>query len=179
MTSRTVTFAAALFLTATTASAQWVNYPTPGLPRATDGTPNLSAPAPRTSHGLPDLSGVWQAEAAPIPELLKLLPGGENGLGEDIPSKYFINILADFERGKEPLQPSAAAASAGFSINAIDKDDPGINCLPSGVPLMFTTPAPFKFVQTPGVTLMLSESDTSFRQIFTDGRPLPKDPTPS
>jgi hypothetical protein len=41
------------------ASAQWLNYPTPGTPRTQDGKPNLSAPAPRASNGKPDLSGVW------------------------------------------------------------------------------------------------------------------------
>src|SRR5881409_872608 len=40
-------------------SAQWLNYPTPGIPRTPDGKPNLSAPAPRTPDGKPDLSGIW------------------------------------------------------------------------------------------------------------------------
>jgi hypothetical protein len=40
-------------------AAQWIKYPTPGTPRARDGKPNLAAPAPHT-HGVPDLSGVWQ-----------------------------------------------------------------------------------------------------------------------
>ena len=40
-------------------SAQWLNYPTPGVPRTADGKPNLSAPAPRTADGKPDLSGMW------------------------------------------------------------------------------------------------------------------------
>ena len=40
-------------------TAQWLNQPTPGIPRATDGRPNLSAPAPRTPDGQPDLSGLW------------------------------------------------------------------------------------------------------------------------
>ena len=56
--------------------AQWVSHPTPGLPRTADGKPNLRAPAPRAADGKPDLSGVWQAEGASIPELVKLLPGG-------------------------------------------------------------------------------------------------------
>jgi hypothetical protein len=30
-------------------TAQWLNYPTPGIPRTPDGKPNLVAPAPRTA----------------------------------------------------------------------------------------------------------------------------------
>ena len=40
-------------------SAQWIHYPTPGIPRTPDGKPNLTAPAPKTADGKPDLSGVW------------------------------------------------------------------------------------------------------------------------
>src|SRR3954467_9232212 len=41
--------------------AQWLNQPTPGIPRTADGKPNLSAAAPRTADGKPDLSGLWHA----------------------------------------------------------------------------------------------------------------------
>jgi hypothetical protein len=107
------------------------------------------------------------------------VPGGQNGLGEDIPSKYFVNVFADYPRGQEPLQPTAAAHAARLSLDTVQHDAVGINCLPSGLPMFLTTPAPFKVVQTPGLIVMLSESDTSFRQIFTDGRSLPTDPQPS
>jgi hypothetical protein len=40
-------------------NAQWLNHPTPGIPRTTDGKPNLAAPAPRTADGKPDLTGIW------------------------------------------------------------------------------------------------------------------------
>jgi len=43
-------------------AAQWLHYPTPGIPRTPDGKPNLSAPAPRTADGKPDLSGIWEME---------------------------------------------------------------------------------------------------------------------
>ena len=33
--------------------------------------------------------------------------------------------------------------------------------------------------KTPGVMLLLHEHDTTFRQIFMDGRPLPEDPFPT
>ena len=40
-------------------SAQWLHYPTPGIPRTPDGKPNLAALAPRTPDGKPDLAGIW------------------------------------------------------------------------------------------------------------------------
>jgi hypothetical protein len=48
-----------------TIEAQWLNYPTRGVPRTADGKPDLSAPAPRTADGKPDFSGIWQLEANP------------------------------------------------------------------------------------------------------------------
>src|SRR6267143_2035357 len=95
---------AAALVTAGTAEAQWVNHPVPGTPRTKDGKPNLSAPAPRAASGKPDLAGIWLPEASPIPELMRLLPGGQNGLGEAVPTKYFLNIFADFKPGEEPLR---------------------------------------------------------------------------
>ena len=159
------------------APAQWVNHPTPGTPRTKDGKPNLAAPAPRTSHGKPNLSGVWQAEDTPIPELVQLIPGGVNGLGESVPNKYFINILADFKAEEAPLR--ASGPPLPYTMLAVRKDDPRIRCLPSGMPMVDTLAFPFKIVQTPSLTMMLFEEDTTFRQIFTDGRKLPEDPQPS
>src|SRR2546422_6479371 len=49
-----------LALLSTPLSAQWLNHPTPRMPRNADGTPNLSAPAPRMPDGTPDLSGIWE-----------------------------------------------------------------------------------------------------------------------
>jgi len=41
--------AALVFASVVPAAAQWINYPTAGIPRLPDGKPNLSAPAPRTA----------------------------------------------------------------------------------------------------------------------------------
>ena len=59
-------------------SAQWLNQPTPALPRTADGKPNLSAPAPRGPDGKPDLSGLWN----------RMSP------------KYSRNIAADLKPGE-------------------------------------------------------------------------------
>jgi hypothetical protein len=155
-----------------------LNYPDPGIPRTKDGKPNLSAPAPRSAKGKPDLSGVWEAEAAPRQELLRFLPDGVNLLGEDPPSRYFLNILSDF---KPPETPMTAATASIFAQHAsgFGKDAPYSRCLPMGVPQSDLTPIPFKIIQTPAVIVMLHEADGTFRQIYTDGRKLPVDPTPA
>src|SRR5438034_23200 len=91
---------------ASSAFAQWLNYPTPGTPRTRDGKPDLSAKAPRVPGGKPDLSGVWRTE----PEV-----PGKNSTTFDVPgdypstfSRYFSNILADFKNPEEIVRPEAA-----------------------------------------------------------------------
>ena len=59
----------------TLAGAQWVDRPTPGIPRTPDGKPNLAAPAPRGPDGKPDFSGVWSGEdPAPRPDPADMKP---------------------------------------------------------------------------------------------------------
>ena len=160
------------------AHAQWLNQPDPGIPRGKDGKPNLSARAPRSRDGHPDLSGVWQSKSASNEELLRLIPGGRNGLGEVPPSKYFLNILSDFKPDEAPLLPAAAASFRQRAEN-FSTESPLSHCQPEGVPMAETAPGPYKIVQTPGLVVMLYERETVFRQIHTDGRKLPSDPQPA
>jgi hypothetical protein len=158
--------------------AQWLNHRTPGIPRTPDGKPNLSAPAPRAADGKPDLSGLWQTDAAPPEMLERLIPGSTNGAGEEPLSQYFINILSDFKPDEAPMRPDAAALFLQRS-KAFSNESPLSHCLPEGMPLVEMAPAPYKIIQTRGLTVMLYERDTTYRQVYTDGRKLPDDPQPS
>ena len=50
---------AILTIASASTAAQWLNYPTLGIPRLPNGKPNLAVPAPRTSDDKPDLTGLW------------------------------------------------------------------------------------------------------------------------
>jgi hypothetical protein len=146
-------------------SAQWLHYPTPGTPRTPDGKPNLSAPAPKTPDGKPDLSGIWEAR-----EQLSTYPPYLS---------HFMDLAVDLKPEGAPFQPWAKALSE--QRQAVEhKDDPLARCMPPGVPRINTI-APFKIVQNPRLIIVLYETtaNSAFRQIFTDGRPLPKDPQPT
>jgi hypothetical protein len=163
-----MTNAAIVFLCIMPLGAQWVNYPTAGIPRLPNGKPNLSAPTPRTMNGKPDLSGLWRAgrdgETAPVAGGAQLAP-------------EFMNIAA---RLKDPLpyRPWALELrKARESDNG--KDNPSGRCLPQGVVRMHSDPFPRKMLQLPNLLAILYEHNVEYRQIFIDGRPLPADPQPS
>lgn len=166
----------------TCASAQWLNYPTPGTPRTKNGKPNLSAPAPRAANGKPDLSGVWQVEPpAPGEMERKIGDVGTFAVPGDDPrefSPYFFNILADFKREEAPIRPAAAEVFMK-NFKTYGKDHPYSRCLPMGIPSTELIGVPFKMIHTPGILVLLNELDFTYRQIYTDGRPLPVDPQPS
>src|SRR5262249_53510929 len=147
-------FAAALL--SATIHAQWLNYPTPGIPRLPNGKPNFSAPAPKGADGKPDLSGVW------------------NGPG---PGSYDRNVARDLKPGD--IQPWAEALYQQ-RVREMGKDAPRANCLPDPFPYYHAVDVA-RFVQKPGVIVVLYQGTTNsvHRTIFTDGRPLPKDPNPA
>lgn len=166
--------------------AQWFTYPSPRAPRTANGEVDLSAPAPRLASGKPDLSGVWMtAEPAcvvrgvlPVSELLKLIPRERTCPPRTASfSRQSINIGIDMPGGL-PYQPWLAALVEERTANqAID--DPHIRCLPDHFLRAYGLPHYLKFVQTPDLLVMLNEYNGVYRQVFTDGRPLPVDPNPS
>jgi hypothetical protein len=165
----TLRFAAVLLLTFASSDAQWLDYPTAGVPKTPSGLPNLGAPTPRTSDGKPDLSGIWQAE--------NTHPCPPEGCADMRFSDEFLDFGASIKGGL-PYQPWALALMKARK-EQLGKDDQETKCLPSGVPRLHLHPTLRKFLQSPGLLIMLSERNTTFRQIFTDGRPLPADPQPT
>jgi hypothetical protein len=156
-----------LFLPAI-ACAQWLHYPTAGIPRTRDGKPNLTAPAPKTRDHTPDLSGTWLPEND---------PGTKGTNGEPLP-KLFIDLNRGLKAGELSMQPWAQALITERSRND-QADDPLTACKPLGGPRLNYLPSPIKIVQTSGLIVMMHEAETMFRQIHTDGRKLPDDPQPS
>jgi hypothetical protein len=138
-------------------AAQWLNQPTPGIPRTADGKPNLSAPAPRTPDGKPDLSGLWNR----------------------ISPKYARNIAADLKPGD--VLPWAEAL-VQQRIEDLGKGYMNVSCVPLGPG--YTTIADstgaemMKIVQTSSLIVVLNP-DLTHRQIFLDGRALEASPNPS
>lgn len=110
------------------------------------------APTPRTADGKPDLSGIWSAD------------------------RRFIYDINDALKKDDslPLQPWALKTT----MSRLSKDDPEALCLPAGVPRQ--APYPWRIVQTKTHIFFLFEGNIhSYRQIFMDGRPHPKDPDPT
>jgi len=166
--------------------AQWFTQPSPHAPRTAQGDVDLSAPAPRLANGRPDLSGVWMTAepacvirgTAPISELLQLIPPSRTCPVRTASfSRQSINIGIDMPGGL-PYQPWLAALVERRTVNqAIE--DPHIRCLPDTFLRAYGLPHYLKFVQTPDILVMLNEYNGIYRQVFTDGRSLPKEPNPA
>jgi len=161
------------------AQAQWLNFPAPGTPRMRDGKPNLNAPPPRALDGKPDLSGVWMHELTSVAEMKRLfgerideavkvdVPGMEIGTQH----KYAFNILVDFKPNEVSMRPAALER-----LKLAAARNPADVCMGHpGFPLADLLSEPMKIVQAPRLTMILYEVDNARRQIFTDGRKLPKE----
>jgi len=139
-----------LFLNSRPLLAQWTKLPAAGKV-------NLSAPAPKTRDGKPDLSGIWEPSA----------------------NKYLRDIAVDLKPDGVPFQPWAKTLFDQRADGSHSKEDPDANCLPQGVPKIDAAPAPWKIVQNPGFIVIVYEAFNLWRQVFLDGRQLEKDVNPT
>jgi len=176
-------------LTSTRLAAQWLKYPTAGVPRKADGKVDMFAASPRMADGKPDFSGIWTtAEPSRPPQNLEPLrpekgprdlkeaqsPGDPKAITG---SRQMANIGIDVPGGL-PYQPWLAPIVKERIAN-LAKDDPHIKCLPDHFLRAYGMPHLLKFVHTPNLLVVLDEMNATYRQVFTDARPLPEDPTPS
>ena len=84
-----------------------------------------------------------------------------------------------FDLKPEEMRPWAAALYKQREDN-FRNDTDGIACLPPGPKAGIAVGNfPIKIIQTPNLIAVLYEYHTMFRQIFTDGRDLPKDANPT
>jgi hypothetical protein len=139
------------------AAAQWWLGVPDTIPRTANGEPNLAAPAPRTKDGKPDLSGIWN-------------PNG---------NRFLRDIAVDLKPGDVPFQPWAKQLADERADGSHSREDPDANCLPQGVPRIGAAPAPYKFVQTDSLIVVVHEAFSLWRQIFLDGRRLADEVNPT
>jgi len=152
---------------------QWLRYPTADVPRKADGTPNLTAAAPRLPDGKPDFSGLWHvAVRNPCNAALNRFSGCTEIGGSPLARDLGVNLP-----GGLPYQPWAAEIVKQRAADD-SRDDPHVRCLPDNPPRHWGLPHLNKIVHTPKLLVVLYEVNAMYRQIFTDGRPLPEDPTP-
>jgi hypothetical protein len=131
--------------------AQWLTIKTPGIPRKADGKPNLEASAPRMPDGKPDLSGLWGTED----------------------NTYILNVTSDLKAGE--ILPWAEQVYQ-TRLDSLDRDTPATHCLPGGPTEILG--GQYRIIQSQNVMGILYEGG-AYRQIFLDGRELPKDPNPT
>jgi len=160
--------------------AQWPAYPTAGVPKTSDGKPDLTGPAPRTHDGKPDFSGIWRFVDSPDARPGPPVPAQARsfGIGARVPGlNQFFDIGSTLKDGL-PFQPWAEALRKQ-RVARNNQDNPDAHCLPIGLMQLHTHPEPRKIIQTPGLIVILYEANAGIRQIFTDGRRLPgKDADP-
>ena len=153
-------------------AAQWVNYPTAGVPRKADGNPDLSAETPRLPNGKPDFSGTWTSD-----EVDPRRPGVAPNPKDATTSRKMVNLGVEMQGGL-PYQPWLAPLVKQRTANrAID--DPHIRCYPDNFLRAYGMPHLLKFIQMPNLLVMLNEWNAGYRQIYIDGRPMPENPVPS
>jgi len=109
-----------------------------------------------------DLSGVWVLKTGQSSALL-------TGAGQEPPMTAWGR--AQFNAAKTAVQSKQAGIAAA--------SDPHRYCDPSGVPRIDLTQKPIEIVETSDEVYIFYEEDHSWRQIYMDGRELPKEPDSS
>jgi len=147
---------------------------------AAQGPNAAPGPVPRASDGTPDLTGVWQGGSTRPGSWEDANTGvGVGGSGKD-PAAPVVLSSNDRQPGREgaPYQPWAAKKVLE-AYNRRGIDDPTGQCLPAGIPrIVMLGLFPQQFIQTPTQIVMLYEYMNVFR-IIPLNVPHPDDWLPS
>src|SRR5262252_1981414 len=158
-------------------SGVWETAPCPDCaPPVIDGlspTPGSGQAAAQARGGAPAAAGQG-SPAAPGRGNGQAVQGGGRGRGNPFARNVFGNVGGSTPEGEAPYQPWAKELVTKRQADN-SKDNPDAHCLPMGIMQLDSHPYPKKIIQTPTEVLMIYEaSGTTVREIFLDGRPLPK-----
>ena len=138
----------ALPVLSNSAVAQWLNAPEPDMPRRPDGSVDMEAPPPRLPGGRIDLQGIWMPDD----------------------NRYLRDLALDIGDDNVPYLPWARRLFDSRKDGLRSSEDPDAHCLPQGVPKINFVSYPWKLIETPESIVIIYETFTYWRQIFTDGR---------
>ncbi len=163
-----VTAGVITFVASVPTRAQIGEVSKPGFGKPVNAAPKLPkpGPTPRARDGHPDLSGVWFVG----------FTGNFDLTAEGTPALSRFDPK-DGPQERPSFQPWVALKAKRFGSQ--QEAEPCLTCEPLGVPgFMTKNPYPLEIVQTDKKVVILAELDATFRTIWTDGRPHPKDPSP-
>jgi hypothetical protein len=138
--------------------------------------PEAKKPTPSAPDGHPDLSGFYDN---PFPNNSTTDANGTvefRFLGKLDPKAPHYNWPQPTEPSYNPEYMAKVMAIFNSQYGASTPDDPQYDCKPMGVPR--ASMLPLQIVQTPKLIVILYESNfigQTYRIIYTDGRPHPKD----
>ncbi|HEV7967009.1 MAG TPA: hypothetical protein VGP19_05535 [Candidatus Acidoferrales bacterium] len=152
----------------------------PGAWKPDELPKELSKPNPFNAH---DLSGVWSTPTTPgYFERHSLDDKWIDTKDKKVPPQMRSNTSPPpmTEWGKAKFD----ANKVSYGPRAVEPEfnnDPVSKCEPLGYPrdLWEANLRPFEFIQTPDRVLQHMQYHDTWRTIWTDGRPLPKDPDPA
>jgi hypothetical protein len=121
---------------------------------------------PKSTAPVPDLSGVWMADDNAPTALM-------TATNEQPPMTPWG--LAQFKNAASGDQTTSKDGSKESKSN----NDPNLRCNPPGVPRVYLLDGPLEIIETPNRVFMFYEEGHHWREIWMDGRALPKDPDPT
>jgi hypothetical protein len=127
-------------------------------------------PAPRLPDGHPDLSGHW------LPNSAGQGVSGRDGVDPAARRQFDPRVTPEAEPA---FQPWAEAKIKAMTPVELELSKSSVNCMPRGLPAIWLqNPYSTVIVHTPTMMAQLYEVLNNWRLVYTDGRPVPKDPEP-